>query len=90
MMTTSHLSEAEALQQPGMLYRHKNGGIYRLLEITSIRNSNLKWKGNRDMRRGEMLMTYEHLWPHKQEKYQRPSEEFSQPDRFAYIVRLKG
>lgn len=90
MMTTSNLSEAEALQQSGQLFRHKRNGIYRLLEITSMRRRDIIWAGNEDYKKSDMLATYEHLWPHPHQEYQRPYAEFSQPERFARIVRLQG
>jgi hypothetical protein len=88
MMQSSSAAEAEALNQPGELFRHKHGGIYRLLAITSIRNSDLKWKGDRPhVQRGQQLATYEHLWPHPREQYQRPYDEFAEEDRFRRIIR---
>ena len=90
-MTSSHSSEAEALNQPGELFRHKKGGIYRLLEITSLRNSDFKWKGNRPhIQRGQTLATYEHLWPHQVETYQRPYDEFAEEDRYRRIIRSES
>lgn len=84
------LTEKEALNQHGELFRHKKGGIYRLDEITSIRRSDYEWKGERPFVRGQTLASYEHLWPHERGMFQRPYDEFEETDRFAPIVRLHG
>lgn len=84
------MTEDEALNEPGELYRHKKGGIYRLDTITTLRYPHAEWKGDRPYKRGELLARYEHLWPHGHAMYQRPYAEFSQPERFAKIVRLQG
>jgi len=84
------MTEADALNEPGELYRHKKGGIYRLRRVTSLRDSKLPWKGDQPYRKSQQLVTYEHLWPHMPSMFQRPYAEFMQPDRFAKIVRLQG
>lgn len=86
----SPLTEQEALNQPGELYRHKKGGIYRVDAITTLRNQRAEWKGEEPHKPGALLVTYKHLWPHEQGMFQRPHREFAQPDRFARIVNLKG
>lgn len=86
----SRFTEQEALNQSGELYRHKKGGIYKLVEVTTLRDSGTEWKGEKDHKKGETLATYRHLWPHDHAYYQRPHAEFIQPDRFAKIVRLQG
>lgn len=86
----SRFTEQEALNQPGELYRHKNGGIYRLDYVTTLRQQRSAWKGNQPHKKGELLVTYQHLWPYEQGMFQRPHREFAQPDRFARIVNLKG
>lgn len=87
---TSKFTEQEALNQPGELYRHKKGGIYRLDYITTLRQQGSTWKGEKVHKPGELLVTYQHLWPHEQGMFQRPHREFAQPDRFARIVHLQG
>lgn len=85
---TSKFTEAEALAQNGDLYRHKKGGIYRLLQITTVPNYGITWKGDKAYSPGELLAVYEHLWPHENGEFRRPYSEFSQPERFAKIIRI--
>lgn len=84
------MTESEALNQYGELFRHKKNGIYRLEEITTIRRSDYEWKGDRPYVRGQSLASYEHLWPHDRAMYQRPYDEFAELDRFNPIRRLQG
>lgn len=94
------MTEAEALATPGDVRRHKKGGIYRVLEVTTIRDSRYIWAGNEPYDRREwpsdshavamLLTTYEHLWPHEPAMYQRPFAEFEEAGRFERVVHLHG
>lgn len=84
----SKLTEAEALAHNGDLYRHKKGGIYRLLQITTIPNYGITWKGDEPYKQGDLLAIYEHLWPYANQEFRRPYAEFSQPERFAKIIQI--
>jgi hypothetical protein len=92
------VTEAEALATPGDVRRHKKGGIYRVLEVTTIRDSRYIWAGNEEYdkpRHGrsvkpELLTTYEHLWPYEPAIYQRPFLEFEEAGRFEKVVHLHG
>jgi len=84
------LTEKEALNEPGDLYRHKKGGIYRREAFTTVRDPKLPWKGQLKYSPGELLVTYEHLWPHDRAFYQRPHREMADQDRFVKIIHLRG
>lgn len=86
----SRFTEQEALNQPGELYRHKKGGIYRIHTITTLRDQTAEWKGESDHKKGELTVVYDHLWPHDHAFYQRPHREFTDTSRFKKIVRMQG
>jgi hypothetical protein len=58
-------TEAEALKAEGQIYRHYKSGIYRLL-YTDVHHTET----------GEVLVIYEHLYPHKYQVYARPESMF--------------
>lgn len=57
-------SEEDALNAYGDVYRHYKGGIYRALDIA------------RHTETQELMVVYEHLWPHEHGIFVRPQEMF--------------
>ena len=58
------MTEDEALNLPGQVYRHYKGGIYRVLFEALHTETE------------EVLVIYEHLWPHEHRHFARPAAMF--------------
>lgn len=58
------MTEEEALQTKGIIYRHYKGGIYRFITI------------GKETGVGADVVIYEHLWPHERGVWVRPYQEF--------------
>lgn len=54
----------DALLAPGMIYLHYKGGVYRALGVAKHTETK------------ELMVVYEHLWPHEHSYFVRPQEMF--------------
>lgn len=69
------MSQAQSSNNPapGSLYRHVDGGIYRVLAVATH---------SEDL---SLVVVYEHVWPFTNKAWVRPLEEW--PSRFTHITR---
>jgi len=77
------MTEEEALAEPGLLFRHFKGGIYRYCAIAKSADDDQ-----------QLLVIYEHLYPHERQLWIRRLEEFfgykDGAPRFAPISNICG
>jgi len=62
---SKYSSREEALNQPGEIYTHYKGGVYRLL-----------YRDVKHTETNEIGVVYEHLYPHENRIFFRPQEMF--------------